>query len=289
MNGRCAATPPALATTLAQPRRRGYTGRMNELPRDPHAVDGAATATDAGAPLPPPEEHPPTPVPFRVLVAFLAVFVLALAFGGWGLWRVLAGGGDAGRDDPAQVARLAELEQQVATLTRSDQISRDANRDLQGSLAERDEEVAGLRADVAFYERFVGATGQRRGLTVHELKLQPQDGGAWHYTATLTQTLNRGAASRGALTLEVEGSRDGRLQRLTWSDLRQQPEAAPAAYSFKYFQQLEGDILLPPGFTPVRVHVRLQPDSGARVETSFAWGDAATSAGAAAAKAAAGA
>src|SRR3546814_19579440 len=48
------------------------------------------------------------------------------------------------------------------------QISRDANRDLQGTLAERDEEIAGLRADVAFYERFVGATGQRRGLTVHQ-------------------------------------------------------------------------------------------------------------------------
>src|SRR3546814_5446704 len=66
------------------------------------------------------------------------------------------------------------LEQQVATLKRSDQISRDANRDLQGTLAERDEEIAGLRADVAFYERFVGATGQRRGLTVHQLHLQPQ-------------------------------------------------------------------------------------------------------------------
>ena len=62
----------------------------------------------------------------------------------------------------------------MATLARSDQISRDANRDLQGTLAERDEEIAGLRADVAFYERFVGSTAQRRGLNVHELHMQRQ-------------------------------------------------------------------------------------------------------------------
>src|SRR3546814_8764360 len=82
---------------------------------------------------------------------------------------------DVCSSDLDQRAQVEALEQQVATLKRSDQISRDANRDLQGTLAERDEEIAGLRADVAFYERFVGATGQRRGLTVHQLHLQPQD------------------------------------------------------------------------------------------------------------------
>lgn len=229
------------------------------------------------APSPPGGEHPPTPVPYRVLVAFLVVFVLALGFGGWGVWT-LFGSGDGDAVAPASPQRVADLEQQVATLTRSDQISREANSGLQGTLAERDEEIAGLRADVAFYERFVGATGQRRGLTVHELRLQPQDGGAWHFTATLTQTLNRGAASRGALTIEVEGSQDGQLRRMSWADLRQQRDAKPADYSFKYFQQLEGDLLLPAGFTPVRVHVRLQPVSGARVESSFAWSEVAPSA-----------
>ena len=164
--------------------------------------------------------------------------------------------------------------QRVATLTRSDQISRDANRDLQGTLAERDEEIAGLRADVAFYERLVGATAQRRGLSVHALRLQPQNGPAWHFTTTLTQNLNRGAVSDGTLTLTIEGTRDGKLQKLAWGDLRQQPSAPGVAYSFKYFQQVEGDVFLPAGITPVKVTVRLQPRSGAAIEQSFTWADA---------------
>src|SRR3546814_2990745 len=89
----------------------------------------------------------------------------------------------------------------------------------------------GLRADVAFYERFVGAPGQRRGLTVHQLHLQPQSDQAWHFTTTLTQNLNRGADSSGQVTLSVEGTSDGKLQTLDWDALRQQPGAAGIAYA----------------------------------------------------------
>ena len=106
------------------------------------------------------------------------------------------------------------LRQQVATLRRSDQISRNANIELQSSLAEREEEVSGLRADVDFYERLVGSTGKRSGLTVHEAAFAPEAGGTWHYKVTLTQNLNRGAISKGQMRLSVEGVRDGKLGSL---------------------------------------------------------------------------
>ena len=212
-----------------------------------------------------------------IAYALIAVFLLALAFGGWGLWRAVA---PAPGNTRGQAARIAELEQRVATLSRSDQISRDANRDLQSTLADRDEEIASLRADIAFYERFVGATAQRRGLSVHELTLQPQDEQAWHFTATLTQNLNRGAVNAGRLLVSVEGTEAGKLRRLAWSDLRQQPNAPGVPYSFKYFQQVEGDLLLPPGFKPVRVIARVVPQGGAAVEQSFPWAQAAAKEGA---------
>lgn len=222
---------------------------------------------------------------WRIVAA--AAFVLALAFGGWGLWSLFAPGSGnvraqlAGseRQGRTQAGEIEQLQQRVSTLSRSDQISRDANRDLQGTLAERDEEIAGLRADVAFYERLVGATGQRRGLAVHALKMlpqstQPQGVAAWHFTSTLTQNLNRGAVSAGQVTLTIEGTRDGRLQKLTWNDLRQLPSAPGVPYSFKYFQQVEGDVFVPAGVTPVRVTVRLLPQSGTAVEQSFTWVEA---------------
>ena len=212
-----------------------------------------------------------------IAYALVAVFLLCLGFGAWGLWATFGPRpNDARATIALQAERIGELEQQVATLSRSDQISRDANRDLQGTLAERDEEIAGLRADVAFYERFVGSTAKRHGLTVHQLKLQPQAPatGAWHFTATLTQNLNRGAVNRGTLTLAVEGTRNGKLQQLDWAELRQGSTAPGVDYSFKYFQEVEGDILLPEGLQPIRVVVRLDPARGAGVEQSFNWEEA---------------
>jgi len=209
-------------------------------------------------------------------MAFVLLVLAALAFGGWGLWRAYGPTpANAGERLREATARIDALEQEAATLKRSDQISRQANADLQGTLAERDEEIAGLRADVAFYERFVGATGQRHGLTVHELKLEPQrDPQLWHFVATLTQNLNRGAVNSGHLLLSVEVSDAGRMQKLAWGALRQQQNAPGIEYSFKYFQQVEGDLVLPAGVKPVRVIARLVPSSGAAVEQSFTWGDA---------------
>lgn len=221
-------------------------------------------------------------VPARGLRIAAAVLLAALLFGAWGVWRVLV---PAAGDPRAELARTerqlgeaqVELEgerQKNATLSRSDQISRDANRELQGALAVRDEEIAGLRADVAFYERLVGSTAQRRGLNVHAIRMEPQSERAWHFNATLTRNLDRQVISEGELTLSIEGSREGRLQTLEWEHLRQQPEAAGVGFSFRYFQQVRGDIFLPEGFEPVRINVSLDPQSGPALEQSFTWAEA---------------
>jgi len=224
-----------------------------------------------------PHLPPLTPLARRSLYAGVALVLLALVFGAWGVWKVVAGG-EGNRPTAAQLQaqqkKIDQLEQRSATLARSDQISRNANGDLQGTLAERDEEIAGLRADVAFYERFVGATAQRRGLAVHELQLQPQSDLGWHFIATLTQNLNRGAVNAGQLQVAVEGTHAGKLQKLAWTDLRQQPNAPGVPYSFKYFEQVEGDFVLPAGFKPLRVSVRLAPQGGATLEQSFSWAEA---------------
>jgi hypothetical protein len=245
------------------------------MPETPQS-DEAPTASPPPGDLPPrapargevPPEHPHP----RAHALLLAVLAASLVFGAWGAWTVYSGQGHG--DDAVLRAEVDDLRQQVATLGRSDQVSRDANQDLQGTLAERDEEISALRADVAFYERLVGSTSQRRGLTVHGLRLQSQGEGAWHFTATLTQTLNRAAVSSGSLTVTVEGSRNDSLERLAWTDLRQLEDAPGVEYSFKYFQQVEGDLMLPADFKPLRVIVRLAPARGPTVEESFTWAEA---------------
>ncbi|MEO8003069.1 MAG: DUF6776 family protein [Arenimonas sp.] len=166
--------------------------------------------------------------------------------------------------------QLKQAKQLLSTLRRSEQISRNANTELQSTLSDRDEEIEGLRADVAFYERLVGATAQRRGLNVHEIQFEPEVGGTWHFTATVTQNLNRGAISQGNMKFSVEGINLGRLKTVPWENLVQKSDIGGKAYSFRYFQELEGSVLLPSGFTPQRVKVSLRGNNG-QADQVFPW------------------
>jgi hypothetical protein len=177
---------------------------------------------------------------------------------------------DTGKQLREQKRLVDQLRQEVATLKRSDQISRNANAELQSTLAEREEEVSGLRADVDFYERLVGSTGKRQGLRVHEAVFAPENGGTWHYTVTLTQNLNRGAISKGSMRFNVEGVRGGKLSTVKWDELLNKQGAPGKPFSFRYFQQLEDSVMLPPGFTPQRVRVSLVGNGNA-VDQTFAW------------------
>jgi len=170
----------------------------------------------------------------------------------------------------AAQAELKDRVQREATLSRSDQISRAANNEIQNVLAERDEEIAGLRADVAFYERLVGATGQRRGLSVHSAQFVPEAAGTWQYEIVLTQNLNRGAISKGQMRFSVEGVREGKLTAIDWDALHQREEVPGQEYSFRYFQRIAGSVMLPKDFTPQRVRVSLR-GSGAPVDQAFDW------------------
>lgn len=167
-------------------------------------------------------------------------------------------------------AQLKQARQQLATLRRSEQISRNANTELQSTLSDRDEEIEGLRADVAFYERLVGSTVQRRGLNVHDIQFAPEVGGTWRFTATVTQNLNRGAISQGNMKFSVEGISLGRLKTIPWENLVQKSDIGGKTYSFRYFQELEGSVLLPSGFTPQRVKVVLRGNNG-QADQVFPW------------------
>ena len=184
-----------------------------------------------------------------------------------------SGGGDVREKLGASERDSDALKARVAVFERSEQVAKAALSDLQQSLRERDEEIDALRADLAFYGRLVGGT-QREGLAVHLLSIKPvKDSKAWNFIATLTQNFKRGQEVKGRLTLSVEGVRDGKLTTIDWAALSQGESNAGIEYRFKYFQQVGGTIMLPPGFAPNRVSVRADGESG-RVDQEFTWADA---------------
>lgn len=179
------------------------------------------------------------------------------------------------RQQRALQARIGDLEQQVANLQRAAQVNEVATRSLRGTLAQREEELSGLRADLGFYARLVGGDAQRQGLKLQEVKLQPITGSrGWNLTLSLTQNAKRGDETTGNATINVEGLRGDKAVTLAWPALGDATQKEGLPFRFMYFQQLHGTIVLPADFRPTRLRILIQPASGDPVDRTVAWGAA---------------
>ncbi|HEX5304898.1 MAG TPA: DUF6776 family protein [Dyella sp.] len=172
-------------------------------------------------------------------------------------------------------AENEQLKQELAKLQRSQQVNEVAMRSLQGTLAEREEQISGLRADLGFYSRLVGGDGQRQGLRVQEVRVQavPQSD-AWDLTLSLTQNVRRGDLTSGKATVTVEGLRGDKVEQLDWDALGDAAQKDGLPFAFKYFQQLHATFVLPAGFRPTRLRIHAVPESGAAADRAVAWADA---------------
>ncbi len=209
----------------------------------------------------------------RLLMGVIWIGTLLMAVAVTTLWITRDVPESTKGESVAHAADVDALKSRIAMLERSEQVAKAALVDLQRTLRDREEEIAGVRADLAFYGRLVGGA-KREGLAVHALAMRPvADSRAWNFSATLTQNFKRGPETRGRLTVSVSGISAGKLETVNWNQLAQQPANNGIEYSFKYFQQVKGTIMLPEGFEPNRVRVSAEGDGG-RAEPEFPWNEA---------------
>jgi hypothetical protein len=177
------------------------------------------------------------------------------------------------RQDLQSSLDLLEAEKARATVAeREADVVRRANAILRGSERERQDEIANLQADLAFYRRLGGANGSQAPLAVHYLELQTtQSPRVYKIIFTLTQNLRWAAVVSGQIHLGVDGIRNGVAQHLTEKQLLAE-FAEPLKFQFKYFQQLERLITLPEGFEASQLTIRLKTGSlRSAVEQSMEW------------------
>lgn len=210
--------------------------------------------------------------------AALVVAALAWATFEYGRWRAGYDHVAAAREQARLTAELrgaqaenATLADRVALLARSSEIDETARAQVKGSITELQDEILELREELAFYRGIV-APDDGGGLRIQSLKLaRGAEDRHWHYRLVLIQSIKKDQRANGAIALTVHGVRGGAAVALPLAELVATPTAT-LGYSFKYFQDFEGDLLLPPGFAPGRIEVEVQPRGGGEVvRQSFEW------------------
>jgi hypothetical protein len=168
----------------------------------------------------------------------------------------------------------AGLRQQLAILERSSEIDRHASFEVRKDLVALQDEMLKLREDLAFYRGIVSPADNKSGLNIERFELQPEStDGSYRFRLMLTQVKRNERYVRGVVEIKVEGVEDGKSKVLSFDRLRADKGRA-LKFKFRYFQDFEGVIALPPTFTPHHLTIRVKP-SGKKpppgVEKTMEW------------------
>jgi hypothetical protein len=172
------------------------------------------------------------------------------------------------------VGRLERAQARRAVAETEADVRRQANQILQQEESRRQAEINRLQTELDFFRRLAGTGGSQTGLSVYQAELVPtQSRQVFQFILTLTQNIRRASVVSGRVRIDVEGTLEDRAVTLYWTQLTDGSKPEPS-FRFKYFQQLEGHLTLPPGFNPTRLLVTLEVEGLRKpVSRSFDWGD----------------
>jgi len=161
--------------------------------------------------------------------------------------------------------RLTVAEQEAAVMRRANQLLREGE-------SERQAEVNRLQSEVDFYQRLAGTSGSQSGLAVYHMEISPTGSGqVFRFVLTLTQNLRRSAITTGKVHIELQGTLEDRPLTLPWAKITDGSEPEPD-FRFKYFQQLDGYLVLPENFDADQLVVTLKAKGQSKpVSRSFDW------------------
>lgn len=169
-------------------------------------------------------------------------------------------------------ADKVQLQRSAAQHERGQQVAVRANQELQQALIARQEEIASLRNDLSFYQRLMEGGAQQPGMSIHSLVLRKTDNPrAFQFALTLSQNLKRNRQASGTVEISISGEDGQKSARLGLAELG--GTGSTLEFSFKYFQQLAGLFMLPEGFKPASVRLKVLPEGGGPIEREFMWKD----------------
>jgi hypothetical protein len=171
-----------------------------------------------------------------------------------------------------QEAAIA-LNEKVVMLETNEKIDTEAYRRVEEQLAGLQGEILTQQEDLAFYRGIVA--DQQTGLRIQDLELsRGADASSFTMRLVLAQAIRADRRISGYVEFNVEGTRDGKELTLSLTDMLGPNEGeSRLAFSFRYFQNLQTELVLPDGFAPARVTVKLTPNgkSAKPLEKSFDW------------------
>jgi len=181
------------------------------------------------------------------------------------------------RELNTQIEQLSEtndkLKADLAAAELARTVDKQAYSDVEKTLADLQAQVLKHREELTFYRGIVSPEDGIGGLRIQRFQILP--GAADHQfrlQLVLVQSMRQDAAAIGAVNIAVEGVRNNAPAELALSQIGGETRAdGQVDFKFRYFQELEQDITLPPDFEPRAVTVEVRSGKLQPVRESYPW------------------
>ena len=170
--------------------------------------------------------------------------------------------------------QIVELKQEIALLETHRDIDREAYQVVETNLADLQRKIQEQSDAISFYRGIVSPADGGRGLRVQDLKLtKGKNERQFHLRLVLVQVMQHDRSVKGEVDFSIEGAQDGVEVTYALEQLLPADADSNWAFSFRYFQDFDRELLLPAGFTPEKVNVEVisRTKSIASVKQSFLW------------------
>jgi len=168
----------------------------------------------------------------------------------------------------------AILRQQVANLTSGREIDNLAKLDIQNTIKDFKSQVSQLEKDVSFYQNIMAPSDNARGLQVQKVDISAGSvSNRFNYKIVLAQVGDNKAYVNGVVAVNFIGMRGDKKEIIPLRNLSDQQVELGIKFKFKYFQDIEGDLVIPDGFIPESIQIVAQSKgkNASRLEQSFEW------------------
>jgi hypothetical protein len=221
---------------------------------------------------------------FRVRVGLIVMGLAGVFWGGYEYGHFRAGYDNHTLLEERVTLRVRLAEQQkesrrlrvrIAILERTGQVDKKGYSEVEHSLKQAQNAMLALKQEVAFYRGIVAPAEAASGLGITSFQVTDIGGErAYRFKLVMTQLKTNNRMVKGDVRISLEGVRNGQQERLGLKEISG-GALDKLKLRFKYFQNIEGEIVLPEGFLPSRVRVEVVPvgKGWTRFKKTFDWSD----------------
>ena len=173
-------------------------------------------------------------------------------------------------------AENEELRRRIALAQREGEVDQRAAQEVSGELNALQHRLAELESDVQYYRQVVSEQTGSTGLMISRFDLTPTDkANTKRYKLVLRQQDADGDTYlEGRVNVTLAGRQSGQLKRLALREVSSEQDEDAIRLRFKYFQNVEGEIVVPDGFVPEKIEISAVAEApvAKRVDQEFEWG-----------------